>query len=75
MKTYFVFLRSARNFEEFARAPRYPIGRGWTLAQARDYCQAWNRARSPERRQGPAWPGAAVSAPCRALVSGPSDSH
>src|SRR3546814_4545419 len=36
---------------------------------------AGNRVLSPERRQGPAWPGAAVSAPCRALVSGPSDSH
>lgn len=45
MTTYKTFLRSARNFEEFARARKTTVGRGLTLEEARRRCRDYNQRR------------------------------
>ena len=45
MITYKTFLRSARNFEEFANAEKIPFDNGLSEAEARAQCRAWNADR------------------------------
>lgn len=47
MSTYRVFKRSARNFDEFAKARKRVVRRNLTLAEARELCQSFNDSRSP----------------------------
>lgn len=42
---YRVFLRSARNWDEFSKARKRTVRRRLTLEQARDYCRTWNANR------------------------------
>lgn len=44
--TYKVFKRSARNFEEFARAQKQMVERGLTYAEARRVCHQFNETRT-----------------------------
>lgn len=48
MATYRTFKRSARSFEEFAKARKIPDEDGLTYSEARDRCEAFNMDRSPE---------------------------
>lgn len=50
---YFTFRRSARNFEEFAKAKKVISRRNLTLAEARRMCDEFNDNRTPaEVRRG-----------------------
>lgn len=42
--TYRTFLRSARNFEEFASAEKIEQETGLTIGEARDECEVFNSA-------------------------------
>lgn len=44
--TYRTFLRSARNFEEFANAAKVEQGNGLEYTEAQDACREYNAARS-----------------------------
>lgn len=44
--TYRTFTRSARNWEEFARARKLTVSRGLTMDEARRQCNAFNDNRS-----------------------------
>lgn len=46
--SYYTFLRSARNFEEFASAPKITQETGLTYSEARAACQEYNNNRSAE---------------------------
>lgn len=46
MQTYRTFKRSARSFEEFARARKITEERGLTYEQARQRCQEYNDNRT-----------------------------
>jgi hypothetical protein len=43
---YKVFKRSARNFEEFARAQKQTVERGLTYEQAQRMCRQFNESRT-----------------------------
>jgi len=45
-ETYYTFKRSARNFEEFAKAEKIPVDSGLTLTEAREQCREFNNNRS-----------------------------
>lgn len=45
--SYKTFKRSARNFEEFAKARKYTDQTGLTIEAARQRCRYWNNHRSP----------------------------
>ena len=51
-RIYYVFIRSARNWEEFAKARKRTIRKGLTYSEAQQFCAEWNRNRTPaqERR-------------------------
>jgi hypothetical protein len=46
LDTYRTFLRSARDFEEFARARKVPQESGLSEAEARERCREFNARRS-----------------------------
>lgn len=46
MATYRTFTRSARNFEEFARARKVTVERGLTREQATERCREFNANRT-----------------------------
>lgn len=46
MSTYRTFIRSCRDFKEFAKARKYTVEVGLTLAEARARCEAYNAARN-----------------------------
>lgn len=46
MKTYKTFVRSARNFEEFAKARKITRDRGLTESDARERCRKFNDNRN-----------------------------
>lgn len=46
MKRYRVFKRSARSFQEFARARKIEMARGFTYEEAQAYCARWNEERT-----------------------------
>lgn len=43
---YTVFIRSCRNWEEFASATKRVVNRGLTLNEAREKCEQYNANRS-----------------------------
>lgn len=43
---YVVFKRSARNFEEFAKARKQVIRANLTIHEARSLCESWNNDRT-----------------------------
>lgn len=46
--TYYVFKRSARNFDEFATARKITMHQGpLTYTEAQRYCREWNANRTP----------------------------
>ena len=45
---YLVFKRSARNFEEFARADKIPVQRHCSYGEAVELCKEYNNNRSYE---------------------------
>jgi hypothetical protein len=47
MVTYRTFKRSARNFEEFARANKEEQDSGLDYHEAREQCEEFNRNRTP----------------------------
>jgi hypothetical protein len=47
MKTYFVFERSARGWEDFERADKRTIQEGLSQQEARAFCKDFNDHRSP----------------------------
>jgi hypothetical protein len=47
MPTYHTFARSARNFEEFARAKKTTVDTGLTYGEAVDACTDFNSHLSP----------------------------
>lgn len=52
-QTYRTFLRSARNFEEFAKARKKTVRQGLSLSDARAMCEEYNRNRTEaEIRKG-----------------------
>ena len=48
MATYYTFLRSAKNFEDFARNPRITIDTDLTREQAYNDCQEYNKNRTQD---------------------------
>ena len=48
MQTYRTFLRSARNWKEFAEAEKIEQETGLSADEARDACQAYNENRSED---------------------------
>ena len=46
-RIYTVFRRSARNFEQFARARKVVVRRKLTIEEARRMCEDYNRNRTP----------------------------
>lgn len=53
---YRVFSRSARNFEEFAKARKTTIRYVNTEVEARELCASYNRDRNPQQiRRGTKW--------------------
>ena len=51
MDTYRVFKRSARNFDEFARARKQTIERGLSYSDAQRICVQWNKERTPAQEK------------------------
>lgn len=49
--TYYTFLRSARNFEEFASAEKQVVDTGLSYAEARAACEEFNADRSDGQRE------------------------
>lgn len=47
MTSYRTFTRSARNWEQFARARKMTVDLGLSLDEARRQCQTYNDNRSP----------------------------
>ena len=50
MPTYKTFIRSCRNWPQFARARKITDATGLTYDEARRRCLAWNAARTPRQR-------------------------
>jgi hypothetical protein len=48
MATYYTFLRSAKNFGDFARNPRITIDTDLTREQAYNDCQEYNKNRTQD---------------------------
>lgn len=44
--TYYTFKRSARSFEDFAKAERVTVETGLTFADAQDACRDFNTTRT-----------------------------
>jgi hypothetical protein len=49
MPTYRTFKRSARNFEQFARARKVTVDRGLTIDEALRACEQFNANRTPSQ--------------------------
>ncbi len=49
MDTYRTFKRSARNFEEFAKARKSPVDQDLTLEEARRACKRFNDNRTAQQ--------------------------
>lgn len=45
---YRTFLRSCKNWSEFANAAKVPFDSDLTLEQAREQCEAFNKSRNEE---------------------------
>jgi hypothetical protein len=51
METYRTFLRSCRNWQEFANTPKIEQDTGLTLQEAREACKDFNDNRTESERE------------------------
>ena len=50
MSLYRTFIRSCRNWQEFAKARKITVGRALTYEEAKRQCQTYNTALTPRQK-------------------------